>query len=187
MPGSSLVKPRLALVAGEHAHPPNVVFIPAGRKSFRVTVSMTFETPETTVVGSPKRSHTHPWTVLDGHLRQVMGGEARHGLKVGPKNADASQMLMAGGENRDDFDLDFTTAKLADGRAYTLICKSFGAVASLDFVAVAAPKASAAKGATKARRKPAAKKTAKKAAKKTVKKTTAKKKTAKKKAKTKAK
>ena len=106
-----------------------------------------------------------------------------HGLRVAKTVPNVERTLMGGGaDNVDDFDIEFSSAKLRNGATYTLVCKSYGVLSALDFVAIHEPKKKAAK--KKKAKKKAAKKRAvkKKAPRKRAKKKAVKKKAAPKKA-----
>ena len=170
----SYVKPHLSLMPGKYAQPPNVVVVPSNRKSFPIEVAMTMHTERDAVVVSPNKQHSHEWCVLDQNLKQVMVGAVKRGLRVGKTDSDVERTLMGGAENPDDFDVELSSAKLRNGATYTLLCKAYGVMAALDFVAVHPPKKKAAKKKV-AKKKVAKKKVAKKRA---VKKRAAKKKAA---------
>ncbi len=145
LPGK-MVEASLSLVAGKHTQLPNVVLVPAGAKSFPVTVQWSMHSEESYVIGSADPDHAHQWCVLDAELNQVMRGAERSGGR-GSKKAEAmvSRTLHGGGaHNPRLMTVEFTGSRLKNGASYLLVASRHGVVAAGEFVAVREPRRKAA-------------------------------------------
>jgi hypothetical protein len=167
MTPDKMVKAGLSLVDGKHVQKPNLVLVPAGAKTFPVTVEWSMQSDVGYVIGSDHADVAHRWCVLDAELKQVMHGAVKGGRK-GPKKAEAvvSRTLHGGGaDNPRQVTFDFDAGKLKNGAAYTLVASRHGLIAAGGFVAIRhpKPKAAAKKKAAGKPRKAAGKKKAVKA------------------------
>ena len=173
-----MVKARLSFVEGKHTQQPNLVLVPAGAKTFPVTVEWSMQSEASYVIGSSHADAAYRWCVLDSDLKQVMHGGVKGGRR-GPKKAEplVSRTLHGGGaDNPRQVTLEFVGAKLKNGAAYTLVGSRHGIMAAGEFVAVheRKPKAAAKKkGVRKAKAAPRAKKAPSKAKKAAARKKTA--------------
>ena len=143
MPVHKMVTARLSIVDGRYTEPPNLVLVPAGVKTFPVTVEWSMVADESCVIGSHDPEDAHRWCVLDANLKQVMFGGAKSGRR-GLKKATplASRTLHGGGAgNPRRVTFEFTAARLKNGATYTLVASRHGLIAAAEFVVVAPPKA----------------------------------------------
>ena len=160
-----MIRAQLSFKSGKNALPPNTILVPDATKSFPVTVQWSMESDGTAVLAAPDSRAGHEWCVLDGKLKQIMTGDGGRKKKASAKTAPhAARTLMGGGApNPKEVKLELDGSKLKNGADYTLVCRRWGVLSSLDFVAVHQPGAAPAKKARAKRKKKAAGKRAAKA------------------------
>lgn len=137
---AKMVKASLAFVEGKYTQPPNVVLVPAGVKTFPITVEWSMQSEENYIIGSHDPEDAHRWCVLDADLKQVMQGAVRR--RQGSKKAEplVSRTLHGGGAHNPRTDtFEFAGGKLKNAGTYVLIASRHGVLAAGEFVAVHQP------------------------------------------------
>jgi hypothetical protein len=151
------VRASLAFVPGKYTDEPNIVLVPADRKTFPVGVEWSMESDESYVIGSHSAEDGHRWCVLDPDLKQVMHGSFSSDHKSHRKAEPVVSRTLHGGgaANPRQINLEMSGAKLKSGVCYTLVATRHGVAAAGEFVAVREPKPKRKKG--RAKKKPKAK------------------------------